>query len=232
MDPITLTIGLRGFCAVLLILGGLAALGIGFVLFRKKDPSIAKARISAGKFTASAEGIGAVVMITAAAWGWGGASVLPKIRTSDSHQGTNTEVYALRSSDGTKITAPAFRSLEAGIGNTTDLSVAQFTSLFQHAVSKSSEVPFTIGDQPAKAALGAVSFSTTPEGVALATLHLDSVKGSAKVEYVLQKRGSQSVFVPQTPKDTSKIEYYTLKDPSCAGTALPRCELQPTQPIG
>ena len=231
MDPISLTIGLRGFCAVLLILGGIAALGLGFVLFRKKDPSIAKARISAGKFTASAEGIGAVVMITAAAWGWGGAFVLPKIRTSDSHQGTNTEVYALRSSDGAKVTAPAFRSLE-GLVDTSHISAAQFTSLLQHAVAKNKEVPFTIDDQPAKVAVGTVSFSTTPEGIALATLRLESVHGSAKVEYVLEKRGSQDVFVPRTPKDTSTIEYYTLKDPSCAGSALLNCELQPTQPIG
>ncbi len=219
MNPVTLTIGIRGFCAIALIAGGLSALWWGFLLFRHGAAGEAKAKFKMVGLDASAQGVGAVVMVTAVAWAYGGIGMAPKLKTSASSAEV-AEIYSLKTDQGL-VTAPAI----VGVASKDQKADSQFVwpsqgvdimrypvtpeafrsnfkySLKHALASTDKKETVTVHGQPATFDLSSVAFENDPEGQPVAFADLRSGEKMVKIAYTLQDRGYEMVFVPTTTND-------------------------------
>lgn len=97
MDPVLLTVGLKGVGMLLAIAGGIAVARYGFHLYRDGvGAGPGDLALELGKLKVKARSAGAIVMSTAFVWAWIGSTLSPNL---DSH-GDEIRVYSFTTPEG------------------------------------------------------------------------------------------------------------------------------------
>jgi hypothetical protein len=201
MEPTTLVIAIGGTAMLLLILGGVLALCFGYWLVKARIVAPEKALIKIGKFQASGQGVGSILMITAVAWGYLASSIPPKFTNMNGR----TEVVAFNTNKG-KITAPIFAiSGLSGVtyGDLTKMSSDQkIQTLFVDGAKSAAKNPrlskeLSMWGYPAVLDLNNV-YVLSKDGKIVVNTVLQSDNNSTPITFIAAKQGSQWVFTPDS----------------------------------
>ncbi|QCP54712.1 hypothetical protein FAZ95_38290 [Trinickia violacea] len=97
MDPVLITVGLKGAGMLLAIAGGITVARYGFHLYKDGvGAGPGDIAVELGKLKVKARSAGAIVMSTAFVWAWIGSTLSPNL---DSH-GDEIRVYSLATPEG------------------------------------------------------------------------------------------------------------------------------------
>jgi hypothetical protein len=195
MDPTMLVITIGGTAMLLLILGGVLAICFGYQLVKTGVAGPEKALIKLGKFQASGQGVGSVLMVTAVAWAYFGVSIAPKF----TNQNGRIEVVAFNTDKG-KITAPTITVSGMLYVGTVKLDGQKIQTLFVEGAEKVAKNPslnkdLSMGGSPATIDINDVSVSQKDGKVQVYT-KLRSEKESTPITYVGVQQGTKWVFTP------------------------------------
>lgn len=200
MDPVTLTIAIRGLGLLFLVLGGVYALRRGFHIIQTGRGDRSRATFKFLGLSSTASGVGAVIMMTAVGWAYLGVRMAPNLAMDKSGM---TKVYAFATANG-QVTVPELAVATHRMGEATRTANAfdagELRNMFSRAVS-ASHGDATLQGAPAMIDASAASVAKNRAGQYELSAPLRSsgniaVK-EAQITFAAENRGGATVFVPQ-----------------------------------
>jgi hypothetical protein len=195
MNSAMITVIIHGVLAFCLAVGGWLALRYGFVLFREgHGTGRSGASIAFGKlFKASANSVGAVLMITAVAWGWLAVTALPNYSSPQERV-----AYTFHTPTG-DVKVPELSVASNDATNVT-IEPAQLLPDFKLVVAKANQshkLTPTISGHSAPFDLDSVRYFTDSAGKGSFSTKFMTDGESALVTYRALKSGDKIVFMPE-----------------------------------
>lgn len=201
VNPTNLTLVIRGLGLMLLIVGGIYALYAGFRIIQRERTGSARAtfKILGASFTAN--GIGAVVMMTAGVWAYLGVRMAPNLAMDPTG---NTRVYAFVTEKG-RATVPELAAVKSGPSTATleNLDRDGVLRTFKQSVVATQEGPWlaTVQGSPARLDLRAATAEKTADGkwqvLAPLLTGFHPQKYGALITFEPESKGGKTAFVPQ-----------------------------------
>lgn len=204
MDPVLVTVGLKGAGMLLAIAGGIFVARCGFHLYKNGvGAGPGDIAVEIGKLKVKARSAGAIVMSTAFVWAWIGSTLSPNL---DSH-GNEIRVYSFATPEGSLnmqvLAAKAPREDVAG-------DPLLLKGLFARAIADAKKSRATgivqINGMPASVDLSSVDVTQNPAGKLTLATRVQSPKETAVVLLEPKVEAGKVLFYPKGAEKFGKTQ--------------------------
>lgn len=195
MDPVTLTVVLKGIGMLVALAGGILIASWGFRLYRDgAGAGRDRAGFELGSVKLKAHSVGSVVMSTAFLWAWAGVTLSPNL----DKKGDAVRIYSMTTPSG-EIEAVALTT-KAPDAQTAKTDPERLKQLYSRAATTaekaSSGSVAQLDGKPASVDLGSVKAFPTAGGEYWLSTRVTTGDKTATLTYEPKSTGGQLTFVP------------------------------------
>ncbi|WP_157640016.1 hypothetical protein [Burkholderia ubonensis] len=196
MDPVILTVLIKGLGMLLVIAGGVAAIRYGFHLFKDgAGGGPGEIAIDLGRVKVRARSAGATVMATAFVWAWVGAMLSPNL----DRRGDEIRVYSFRTPDG-DLSVQAIATTIPRDKRGASVTAVSLKGLLARAIIDANK-KHTVGiaqinGQPASIDLSSVDVTNSESGKYRLSAKVRSTSNAATVLLVPKVEAGKITFYP------------------------------------